>query len=378
MENKETKKVTKTASKKKTSVKKASKKTTKKVTEKPITKAAKKTEKKPATKKTEKKSVKKVTKKADTKAVKKIAKKPVRKVTKSTVTKKKEIIEIPVEHILEEPINNKESVQTNNNIKFKVVLIVNIVLFILLIVGIYALFEKNDNETSQSNNVEEYIASSVDDTISKVYQDEWYENHNKAYVQDDYVGQIVFGNGAIDEPVLQGENNETYLNRDFETFEYRICGPSFLDYECEKRGSQNTVIYGHTRSTAVDPEHVMMFSPLHILTEEEYYDDNKLIYLVYEDSVDVFLVTNVYSVKVETDENGTQYLADGEPEYYLSKYTSKQFKEYKNAVIERQYYDTGFTFDENDSLLTLQTCFEGSNDKFIVLAKKIDTKQYQD
>lgn len=340
-----------------------------KVTKKPV--AKKKVNKTKATKKPVAK--KKVTKKKVTEAkVKKVTSKLNKKTVKKTVKKvsnNKNKTATP--NIIS--FNEPEIIYVNNDRKFKISFIVNIILVIALIV-LGVLFFKNINS---NNTKKQEIIITIPEYLPKKYQDEWKDNHGKAYNEDDYVGQIIFESGIIDEPVLQSNDNETYLNKNFETFEYEICGPVFMDYICNRRNDQNTIVYGHTRSTAADPKHVIMFSPLHLLIDQNNYEDNKIIYFAYEDNVDVFLITNVYKVAVEAEEDGTQYLLDGEPLYYLNEYSDSEFEKYKKAIISRQYYDTGLDIYKNDELLTLQTCFEGNNDKLIVVAKKIGTKEYK-
>ena len=102
-----------------------------------------------------------------------------------------------------------------------------------------------------------------------------------------------------------------------------------------------------------------------------------MIYLVYEDRVDAYLVASLYKIKVEQEEDGTQYLAEGEPKYYTNNFTKEEMKEYIDLVHQRELYDTGVEIDTNDKLLTLQTCYEKQLDKLIIIAKKIDTLSYK-
>ena len=212
----------------------------------------------------------------------------------------------------------------------------------------------------------------ADPSFKQAYQ----ENYDKAYVKGDFVGQIIFESGIINEPVLQGDTNETYLRRNFETYKYEVCGPVFMDYICDKDIDQNLILYGHNRSTSVDPEHIMMFTPLHVLEKQENYEANKVIYLALEDRVDVYLVASVYPVKVVEKEDGNQYLVKGEPKYYLNNYNVEDFKTYYEGVKQKQLYETGVKLVNTDKLLTLQTCYEGKVDKLIILAKKISSIPY--
>lgn len=399
---------------KKTNVNKIKKPIKKQETKKPISKAKAKVSKKSINKPTKKASVK-ITKKpvakktgTNDKASKKIAdkttkitkanktKKPISK-TKAKTTKKvvKQVSEKTVkktngvDNTVDELIEKRQEAydQTHLDVlsslfaekeskekKLKITIIICIVISILLMGCVFVLF---DNKKPQNNSIDrddkEVI---IDSFIDSKYKDIWNEYHDNSYVPDDYIGQIIFESGIINEPVMQGETNDTYLNRNYKTYKYEVCGPVFMDFAC-KKDDQNIVLYGHTRSKAVDPNRVMMFTPLHLLEDKNNYEANKTIYFVYEDYVDVYLVSSVYSLQTIIGEDGLQYLKEGEPLYYLNSYSDSEFKEYMKVVKQRQLYGTDVEITTEDKLLTLQTCLEGSTDKFIVLAKKIETRQYK-
>lgn len=397
------------------------KKDTKKVSE---TKAfsKQKSSKKPAKKedkfstprkkaKTSKKQVVKITKPKKDKNAKKPSNKSVeiKKVKKTTSNKpkkikkskfEKELVSIDVlddlkknQEIDEELVNKVLKSDTDKNYKTKkpleenlhiainkdklllISIIINIVLVICLIfVSVLSLSNsgsKANDTLTLYDNVE--VPRYADPSLKKI----WEKYHEKSFAKEDYVGQIIFESGIINEPFFQAKDNKTYLNKDYETFKYTICGPVFADAYCDLESGNNLILYGHNRSTFADPEQKTLFTPLHILEDSNNYKDNRMIYLVYEDRVDAYLVASLYKIKVEQEEDGTQYLVEGEPKYYTNNFTKEEMKEYIDLVRQRELYDTGVEIDTNDKLLTLQTCYEKQLDKLIIIAKKIDTLSYK-
>ena len=205
----------------------------------------------------------------------------------------------------------------------------------------------------------------------------WIENHDLAFNKDDYVCQIVFESGIINQPVVQGPDNNYYLRRDFRTNEYTMEGPIFVECNCNVDFDSNITLFGHNAPLSQDPNREVLFSSLHLLEEKNNYESNKTIYLAYKDRVDTYVITNVYEAKIYED-GGNQYLVDGEPLYYLNNYSIEEFETYYDAAKQRTIYETGETLSHDDSLLTLQTCYEDRINKLIVLAKKIDSKQYSE
>lgn len=271
----------------------------------------------------------------------------------------------------------KKIIYENKNLekKVKIYRIVVVCLIVLLIVVSFGSLGNITFKTKYSKEEKEVLQElpqSADSSMKKI----WKENYDKAFVKEDYVGQIIFESGIINEAVVQGDTNDTYLRRNYETYKYEVLGPVFMDYECDVDSSQNLVLYGHNTYTSDDPYRIQRFTPLHNLEDENLYDHNKIIYMAYEDKVDVYLVASVYTVKVAEKSDGGQYLIEGEPKYYLPNYGINEFKEYKEGIKLSELYQTGIEITNSDKLLTLQTCFEDKLDKLVVVAKKISTLKY--
>lgn len=261
---------------------------------------------------------------------------------------------------------------------YRVIIGVLAILMFILSIRLIKIDSLNTTSNSDVGNIEHAVEKDKD--IKRIadpsFLEEWNTNHDKTFVKDDYVGQIIFESKLINEPVVQGETNDTYLRRNYETYKYEILGPVFVDSECNIGEDQNLILYGHNMTTEGDPEHVMRFSPLHRFEEQTNYEENKIIYIAYQDRVDEYVVASVYPISIIVKEDGAQYLKNGEPKYYLTNYSDSQFSEYKEAIKEKQLYNTGVELENGDKLLTLQTCYEYSNDKLIVLAKYIDSLEY--
>jgi sortase B len=64
-------------------------------------------------------------------------------------------------------------------------------------------------------------------------------------INPDIVGWVCIGGTGIDYPIVQTDNNETYLDRDFESRK-SVSGAIYLDYENEPDFSgRHNIIYGH-------------------------------------------------------------------------------------------------------------------------------------
>lgn len=251
------------------------------------------------------------------------------------------------------------------------IIIGSIAACVLLVVVISKITINKSTEVNSSPIIKE------EEKADKKYLDIYNKYHDLAYYPDDYVGQIIFESGIINEPILQGEDNSTYLRRDYQTFEYRVDGPIYIDMYCKVDFDNNIVLYGHNMPKSMDRKQEKLFTPLHKLEDENNYYLNKYILLVLKDHIEEYEIAYVYNVEVEDDGYGHQYLLDDEPNYYYPNYTKEEFEEYKQKVEGRALYDTNVDVRVEDKLLTLQTCYEDSTSKLIVVAKRIKSLKYE-
>ena len=223
---------------------------------------------------------------------------------------------------------------------------------------------------------------------------------NKA-VNGDYTGTLRFESGLIDQPIVQGETNDTYLRTDWKTGDYALGGTCFLDYSIryEKTADapedHNIVIYGHFMYPEYDPSRTEMFTPLHALRSEDNYEANKYIVLLQEDQVRRYQVADVYLCRLEYDTYYKDYVyTTDQQQYYLGNFTPEYLEAYKDAINvsvndpslnidnEGTGYDAAFTgvdFDADDPILTLQTCVLNRADlRLIIVAKEIGRMKLTD
>ena len=216
---------------------------------------------------------------------------------------------------------------------------------------------------------------------------------NKA-INEDYVGTLRFESGLIDQPIVQGETNDTDLRTDWKPGEYALGGTCFLDCNVclHKEGNtpedHNTVIYGHYMYPEYDPSHKEMFTPLHTLRDKNNYEENKYIALLGDDEIRRYQVASVYLCRLEFDAAYNDYVyTTDQQQYYLTNFDPAYIEVYKDAINvsvndpslnvdnEGTGYDaefTGLDFSAEDPILTLQTCVLNRPDlRLIVVAKEI-------
>lgn len=261
-----------------------------------------------------------------------------------------------------------DKIKVKKKIRSKVIALY--VLVACIFIGLL-LIAVSDTKKQTVNNVE------VEETLQPVVINEskldklkkTFEENKK--INSDYLGQIYFDSGLIDLPFVQGTTNNTYMRTDWKTMQYDVGGSIFMEASNNVTSDQNVIIYGHNFAENIDPSITKMFSPLRALKEQKNYEENKFIYLFLGDKILKYEIVYVYSVKV-LEEDNVQFLADGEPFYDTTNFTSDEFKDYIDKVKARQFYSTGKEIEYADKMLTLQTCIDNQLDKFVINAKLVE------
>ena len=165
----------------------------------------------------------------------------------------------------------------------------------------------------------------------------------------DYAGWITVRGTSIDYPVVQTDNNDFYLKRDFYKNK-NASGVPFIDCECTPE-SLNTIIYAHNMKDG------SMFAPLAKFADKSYFDAHGSV--IYGDEYKVFAV---FRTSVGSDN-----------EFFYRDFADLtdegKYNEYVNEVIDRALCRSGYTPVFGDRLLTLSTCaYNSENERIVVLA----------
>jgi len=154
----------------------------------------------------------------------------------------------------------------------------------------------------------------------------------------DVAGWITIEGTKIDYPILQAEDNVTYLNRNYYKDD-SIAGSIFLDYRNDFNTLDlNTIIYGHRMKDGSMFQHLIKFR------DEDFFNKHRTVELetLYDSyEAEIFSVYNT-----TTDFN-----------YIQTDFSSEE--EYANLLTnikEKSFFDSNIDVDENDQILTLSTC----------------------
>lgn len=175
------------------------------------------------------------------------------------------------------------------------------------------------------------------------------------------IGWLKIDDTNIDYPVMQTENNEYYLDHNFNQ-EYDKNGSLFLDCDCNVYPrSTNMIIYGHHMKSG------SMFGNLQQYAKESYGKKHSVIEFdtIYEKAT--YQVMYVFRSQVYNED-------DVVFKYYqfIEANSEEEFNFYMKEMASMSLYDTGVSANFGDSLLTLSTCDSSQTDgRFVVVAKRI-------
>lgn len=186
------------------------------------------------------------------------------------------------------------------------------------------------------------------------------EELQKKYNNNDIVGLVRIPQTNINEIILQGTDNEFYLNHDINK-KKTLAGSTYLDNRSTFKNGQKNIIYSHNSTTLPLP-----FHELENYYNESFYQNHQSIELEDDYGISKY---QIFSVYVEaTDWNYYQGFNFNDKKMWLN-----HLQKLKN----KSWYQTNVDVNENDEILILQTCsfhqnFKQYKNKYLlVIAKKI-------
>lgn len=252
---------------------------------------------------------------------------------------------------------------------------------IIAIIGCCFAFVELYNQWVEQKNMQDDLSNKVvntDDLNENQYVEAWQElfaqypditfpegmNLKYSYlyaVNQDLVGWLKIDNTNLDVQVVQGEDNDYYLRRDFYQKSSRY-GCPYLDFKNDPKNlDDNTVIYGHHMTDG------LMFSNLDKYRTLEGYKESPIIeystlYDTYYFKVFAAFVTNS---DVADDDNYMYNIM------VTDFSTDQKFTTFVEEAKKRSIIDTGVSVQPDDKLITLVTCTYDFDDARLIIMGRL-------
>ena len=205
-------------------------------------------------------------------------------------------------------------------------------------------------------------ASSIDAVVSNnekaaTYPDGILEKMKALYaINKDTVGFLSIPGTEVSTVVVQGDDNNYYLTKDFykrTTYETSSTnyGNIYLDYRCVSDGlSKNMVIHGHTTGKASGVPK-QSFRELYEYRDKNYFIENPIIkYNTLYGEYTYKICAVFLSTTQRKDDNGYMF------NYIYPDMSDNNMVGYIEQVKQRMLYETGVSLEPADKIITLSTC----------------------
>ncbi|MDU4912113.1 class B sortase [Clostridium baratii] len=222
--------------------------------------------------------------------------------------------------------------------------IINIVLIVAIIFSLYKVISK----------VMDYKES--ENTYEKIQE---VKNNNDKFseelikINEDYKMWIEVPNTNIDYPVVQGKDNDFYLNHDFNKKE-SSSGAIFVDYKNNIDKDKNIIIYGHNMRNKSMFQNIMKFK------DEAFWKENKKIIVTidgkrYEYEIFSSYISNAKDVDLKINfENDDEYL------------------KYIDDIKKKSIFHRDVDIKSDDRIITLSTCSYEEDDNRVIIHGKLN------
>ena len=172
-------------------------------------------------------------------------------------------------------------------------------------------------------------------------------------INGDFLGMISIEGLGIDLPFVLGEDNEKYLETNFEGA-YSRYGTVFLHYRNDRYfRDENSVLFGHHTSFRD------MFTPL------LQYRDIETLYkapVIVTDTLVGRITWLVFAA----------YISETDFGYIETSFNGAEFAGLLEEIRDRSFFHTNLEVNENDRIITLSTCtYEFQDARFVVHARRL-------
>lgn len=216
--------------------------------------------------------------------------------------------------------------------------------------------ENNDEETEEliDGEVLEDEVSEKEEKKGKYDFDIVFSKLKK--INKDTVGFLTVNNTKISYPVVQGDDNNYYLKRDFYKNKTSM-GWIYMDYRNNpKKIDDNTIIYGHNMRNDT------MFGSLDKVLSSSWRRDEENMVISYEteEGVRLYKIFSIYKVDYTTD-------------YLKTSFKSEDaFEKFVKMIKKRSIFSSKENIKYGDKILTLSTCTGTNNKRLVVHAVLIE------
>ena len=221
--------------------------------------------------------------------------------------------------------------------------IINIVLIVAIIFSLYKVISK----------VMDYKES--ENTYEKIQE---VKNNNDKFSEElikrneDYKMWIEVPNTNIDYPVVQGKDNDFYLNHDFNKNE-SSSGAIFMDYKNNIDKDKNIIIYGHNMRNKSMFQNIMKFK------DEAFWKKNKEIILTidgkrYEYEIFSSYISNAKDVDLK-----------------INFKSEDEYLKYIEDIKKKSIFHRDMDIKSNDRIITLSTCSYEKDDARMIIHGKL-------
>jgi SrtB family sortase len=184
---------------------------------------------------------------------------------------------------------------------------------------------------------------------------------------EDIMGYVSYPGTEMAYPVVQSEDNEYYLRRDYDKNQTQH-GIPFLDWRVDaKTPSDNMVVYGHNMQDGQLFGELMSLNTYTNSGAVDFYKEHPVFDFstVYSDgqyAIFSVFITNAYP------EQGPVF----DYHNFIEAKTDDDFAAYVKEIKVRSLIDTGVDVEPGDKLVTLSTCtYEFTDARFVVVGRKL-------
>ena len=255
--------------------------------------------------------------------------------------------------------------------QLKEIIYVLIIIFTILITSASTLYLYNNKLIEKESKEESKLIDIVDIEESNKEQNDIVTNElpervlkvrKLKQINEDIVGWLEIEGTSINYPVLQGTDDNYYMNHNYKK-EKSKKGSIFLskDYDWTIP-SCNLLIYGHNLQNGT------MFEELLKYENEDFYKKHPTIRFTTKNEDSTYEIISVFKSRVyyKSEENVFRYY------FFTNAETEKEYNEFIENAKKASLYDIEASAEYKDELITLSTCSYHTEDgRFAIVGRKI-------